>query len=53
MTMKCSAAIEAIDQAEAMANDAPEQLEPSFLADAQKANPEYFSDLPPLPAGSR
>jgi len=27
----------------------PEQFAPSFLAEAQKANPEYFSDLPPLP----
>ena len=31
----------------------PEQFASSFLADAQKAYPEYFSDLPPLPAGSR
>jgi ABC-type nitrate/sulfonate/bicarbonate transport system substrate-binding protein len=31
----------------------PEQFATSFLADAQKAYPEYFSDLPPLPAGSR
>jgi NitT/TauT family transport system substrate-binding protein len=31
----------------------PEQFAASFLADAQKAYPEYFSDLPPLPAGSR
>lgn len=31
----------------------PEQFASSFLADAQKAHPEYFSDLPPLPAGSR
>ena len=31
----------------------PEQFAASFLTDAQKAYPEYFSDLPPLPAGSR
>jgi ABC-type nitrate/sulfonate/bicarbonate transport system substrate-binding protein len=31
----------------------PEQFAASFLAEAQKAYPEYFSDLPPLPAGSR
>jgi len=31
----------------------PEQFASSFLADAQKAYPEYFSDLPPLPAVSR
>jgi ABC-type nitrate/sulfonate/bicarbonate transport system substrate-binding protein len=31
----------------------PEQFATSFLADAQKAHPEYFSDLPPLPAGGR
>ena len=30
-----------------------EQFASSFLADAQRAYPEYFSDLPPLPAGSR
>ena len=29
----------------------PEQFAPSFLADAQKSYPEYFSDLPPLPGG--
>lgn len=28
----------------------PEQFASSFLAEAQKSNPEYFSDLPPLPA---
>ena len=28
----------------------PEQFAPSFLAEAQKSHPEYFSDLPPLPA---
>jgi ABC-type nitrate/sulfonate/bicarbonate transport system substrate-binding protein len=31
----------------------PEQFAPSFLADAQRSYPQYFSDLPPLPAGSR
>src|SRR6266480_7912638 len=31
----------------------PEQFASSFLADAQKSYPQYFSDLPPLPAGSR
>jgi sulfonate transport system substrate-binding protein len=29
----------------------PEQFAPSFLADVQKAYPQYFSDLPALPAG--
>jgi len=29
--------------------DVPAQFAPAFLAEAQKANPEYFSDLPPLP----
>ncbi len=29
----------------------PEQFATSFMADVQKTNPEYFSDLPPLPAG--
>ena len=31
--------------------DVPEQFAPSFMADVQKSHPEYFSDLPPLPAG--
>ncbi len=31
----------------------PEQFALSFLADVQKAHPEYFNDLPALPAGSR
>jgi len=26
----------------------PDQFAPSFLAEVQKAYPEYFSDLPPL-----
>ena len=26
----------------------PDQFAPSFMADVQKSNPEYFSDLPPL-----
>ena len=29
----------------------PDQFASSFMADVQKSNPEYFSDLPPLPAG--
>ena len=29
----------------------PDQFATSFMADVQKTNPEYFSDLPPLPAG--
>ncbi len=28
----------------------PDQFASSFMADVQKSNPEYFSDLPPLPA---
>ena len=28
----------------------PEQFAASFMAEAQKSNPEYFNDLPPLPA---
>lgn len=28
----------------------PDQFAPSFMADVQKSHPEYFSDLPPLPA---
>ena len=28
----------------------PDQFAPSFMADVQKSNPEYFSDLPALPA---
>lgn len=31
----------------------PEQFASAFLTDAEKAYPQYFSDLPPLPAGSR
>jgi sulfonate transport system substrate-binding protein len=31
----------------------PEQFATSFLAEAQRTYPEYFSDLPPLPGGSR
>src|SRR5262245_32347967 len=27
-----------------------DQFAPSFLAEVQKAHPEYFNDLPPLPA---
>jgi hypothetical protein len=27
-----------------------EQFAPKFLAEVEKAHPEYFSDLPPLPA---
>jgi hypothetical protein len=26
----------------------PDQFAASFMADVQKSNPEYFSDLPPL-----
>jgi NitT/TauT family transport system substrate-binding protein/sulfonate transport system substrate-binding protein len=33
--------------------DVPAQFSGSFLAEVQKSNPEYFSDLPPLPAQSR
>ncbi len=29
----------------------PDQFATSFMADVQKTNPEYFNDLPPLPAG--
>ena len=29
----------------------PDQFAASFMADVQKSNPEYFSDLPPLPGG--
>lgn len=28
----------------------PDQFATSFMADVQKTNPEYFNDLPPLPA---
>jgi sulfonate transport system substrate-binding protein len=28
----------------------PDQFAPAFLAEVQKAHPEYFGDLPPLPA---
>jgi ABC-type nitrate/sulfonate/bicarbonate transport system substrate-binding protein len=31
----------------------PEQFAASFLAEVEKAHPEYFNDLPALPAGSR
>lgn len=31
----------------------PDQFAASFMAEVQKSNPEYFSDLPPLPAASR
>jgi ABC-type nitrate/sulfonate/bicarbonate transport system substrate-binding protein len=30
--------------------DVPKQFAPAFLAEVQKAHPEYFDDLPPLPA---
>jgi ABC-type nitrate/sulfonate/bicarbonate transport system substrate-binding protein len=33
--------------------DVPAQFSASFIADIQRTNPEYFSDLPPLPAQSR
>jgi ABC-type nitrate/sulfonate/bicarbonate transport system substrate-binding protein len=33
--------------------DVPAQFAPTFMAEVQKSNPEYFSDLPPLPKGSR
>ncbi|MGZ5584963.1 MAG: ABC transporter substrate-binding protein [Usitatibacter sp.] len=33
--------------------DVPQQFASSSLAQVEKAYPEYFSDLPPLPAGSR
>ncbi len=33
--------------------DVPTQFSASFIADVQKTNPEYFSDLPPVPAQSR
>ncbi len=29
----------------------PDQFAALFMADVQKTNPEYFNDLPPLPAG--
>ncbi len=29
----------------------PDQFASSFMADVQKTHPEYFNDLPPLPAG--
>jgi hypothetical protein len=29
----------------------PHQFAASFMADVQRSNPEYFSDLPPLPLG--
>ena len=29
----------------------PEQFASSYLAEVQKAHPDYFNDLPPLPAG--
>jgi len=31
----------------------PDQFAPSFLAEVQRAHPEYFSDLAPLPADAR
>jgi ABC-type nitrate/sulfonate/bicarbonate transport system substrate-binding protein len=31
----------------------PDQFAASFMAEVQKSNPEYFNDLPPLPAASR
>jgi ABC-type nitrate/sulfonate/bicarbonate transport system substrate-binding protein len=31
----------------------PDQFASSFMSEVQKSNPEYFSDLPPLPAASR
>ena len=33
--------------------DVPAQFSASFIADVQRTHPEYFSDLPPLPAQSR
>ncbi|MFL5442777.1 MAG: ABC transporter substrate-binding protein [Myxococcales bacterium] len=33
--------------------DVREQFAPAFLAEVQKAHPEYFDDLPPLPVASR
>jgi len=33
--------------------DVPAQFSASFIADVQKTNPEYFTDLPPLPAQNR
>jgi len=30
--------------------DVPRQFAPAFLAEVQKVHPEYFDDLPPLPA---
>ncbi len=33
--------------------DVPAQFATSFIAEVQKSHPEYFSDLPPLPAQSR
>jgi sulfonate transport system substrate-binding protein len=29
----------------------PDQFAASFMAEVQRSNPEYFNDLPPLPAG--
>jgi sulfonate transport system substrate-binding protein len=31
----------------------PDQFAASFLSEVEKSHPEYFIDLPPLPAGSR
>ena len=31
----------------------PDQFAASFMAEVQKSNPEYFNDLPPLPAAGR
>lgn len=33
--------------------DVPAQFSASFPAEVQKSNPDYFSDLPPLPAQRR
>ncbi|MFL5434238.1 MAG: hypothetical protein ACJ784_06975 [Myxococcales bacterium] len=33
--------------------DVREQFAPAFLAEVQKAHPDYFDDLPPLPVDSR
>jgi sulfonate transport system substrate-binding protein len=31
----------------------PEQFSPAFMAEVEHAHPQYFSDLPPLPADAR
>jgi len=28
--------------------DVPDQFRPAFIAEVEKAHPEYFADLPPL-----